>query len=288
MGINLNNRVIAEAEFAGIHGARVAGGYLLRLALKFAVQNWENAVPPVVLFGPSRVSLSGPEGIQLGLAFPETPQPFQVFRHAFASSILFEIQLSPLAMETIERIRDGQGFRLTIALRPEIRTEAALVIGFEEVHCAVSVSDWIKTLKEAGFGQFMLFEVPLIESIPDSTAVSEHMERAREHFTLGHCCDVVAACRMALEALTKSLDQKNHLTAAVQASKTAKQDLTLVQRELVMRQALTDFCNLAHHPTETSLGELFDRNTAQMALGSTAALVSSALRRHAAAQRTTQ
>lgn len=97
----------------------------------------------------------------------------------------------------------------------------------------------------------------------------------------GHYSDVVAACRLALEGLTKSLGQKADQNAALQMHRSDKQQLDLAQRELVMRQALTDFTNLAHHTTGVSMGELFDRNAAQLALESTAALISSALRRRA-------
>ena len=259
--------------------------YMLHLSLKFTVQNWNNTAPPIVVFGPSNVSLSDPQGILLGMAIPETPQPFQITNYGQTPSALFAIQLSPSAMETIESIRNGQGLTFTIMLRPEIRTESALVIGFEQVHCAVKVSDWLNVLKEANFGRSMLFEVPLIETPSSFVNINKHLEVARKHFALGHYNDVVATCRMALEALTQSLDQQGELKAALQLQKTEKQKLSRSQRELVMRQALTDFSSLAHHATDVPPEELFDRNAAQMALASTAALISSALNRHVAATR---
>lgn len=129
----------------------------------------------------------------------------------------------------------------------------------------------------------MLFEVPLPADVPGLEMVSERMEAGRRHLAQGHYSEAVAACRVALEALTNSLGQKPDVTAALQLHKTGKQQLDLAQRELVMRQSLTDFCSLAVHVTTAPIGEMFDRNAAQMVLGSTAALVSSALARRAAA-----
>ena len=102
----------------------------------------------------------------------------------------------------------------------------------------------------------------------------ELLEAARQLFVRGHYADAVARCRMVIEGLTASLGQEPQLRAALNAS---KQMWTREQRELFMRQAAMDFASLAHHPTGTPLDELFDRNAAQMMLGTTAALVSSAL-----------
>jgi hypothetical protein len=286
MGISLNSCSIAEARYEGIHGMRVAGGYMLRLSLAFNVPNWDQPVPPVVVFGPSRVFLNDAGGLLLGVALPEVPQPFRVTSYGQTSRLLFDLHLTPSAMETLERLRNGQGFRLKLKLQPEIRTTTELTMGFEDVHCIVNIADWLVALEQTQFGKSMLFEVPLPGDVPGLEVVGDRMEAARRHLTQGHYSEVVAACRLALEALTKSLGQQADMTAALQLHKAGKQQLNLVQRELFMRQALMDFSSLAHHDTGVPLGELFDRNAAQMALGSTAALVSSALSQRAAGLRT--
>lgn len=64
---------------------------------------------------------------------------------------------------------------------------------------------------------------------------------------------------MVIEDLTRGLGQEAQRKAALAAQ---KQSRTREQRELAMRQAAMDFASLAHHPTDVSLGELFDRNAA--------------------------
>jgi hypothetical protein len=87
---------------------------------------------------------------------------------------------------------------------------------------------------------------------------------------------------MVLEGLTQEMNEGQALKTAREAQKL---DRTVLQRELMMRQAAIDFAHLAHHPTGVSLDEAFDRNAAQMMLGMTAALVSSSMARRAAALR---
>lgn len=285
MGISLNSTTIAEPRFEGISGMRVAGGYVLRFTLVFNVFSCEGLTRPIVVFGPSRVALNDAGGLFLGFALPETPQPFRVGDHGLTSRVIFDLHLTPAAMEEVERLRNGQGVTMTIALQPEIRMPGELQVGFENVLCQVNVAAWLVALEQTGYGRSMLFEVPLPADLPGLGVVADRMEAARKHLTQGHYSEVVAACRMALEDLTKSLGQSAALTAVLQLPRSAKHQLDLAQRELLMRQALTDFTSLAHHTTGVPMGELFDRNAAQLALGTTAALVSSALRQRAAAQR---
>ena len=110
----------------------------------------------------------------------------------------------------------------------------------------------------------------------------ELLEAARGFLATGHYSEVVAKCRMVLESLTQELNEGPAMKAARDAQ---RPDRTVLQRELMMRQAAIDFAHLAHHPTGVSLDEAFDRNAAQMMLGTAAALVSSAMYRRVASAR---
>ena len=276
VSINLNSRIIAEARLAGISGARVAGGYLLRLTIEFNVLNWDQPPFPQVVFAPARVLLNGPHGMQLGPALPETIQPFTVSNYGGSRGACFELFLSPQAMEAIERCRDGQGVSLTIKLHGEIRRQEDVHLIYDDVRGDLNVVQWLGALEQAGYGRSMLYEVPLPLEPSGSGASIELLETARRLFAQGHYPDAVSKCRMVLEGLTAELGQEASLKAAISAQ---KQTRTREQRELAMRQAAMDFASLAHHPIGTSQDELFDRNAAQMMLGAAAALVSSALAR---------
>jgi len=253
------------------------------LGVEFDVLNWNEAGPiPLVLMAPARVWLQGQAGVSLGLAFPETIQPFTVSQYASKRPVLFDLPLTQQAMEALERHRNGQGVSLTIKLQAEVRRGPEIQIAFEDLTGTFNISQWIAALEQAGYGRSLLFEVP----IPSEPAGLENsirlLEAARGFLASGHYAEVVAKCRMVLEGLTQEINEGPALKAAREAQKL---DRTVLQRELMMRQAAIDFAHLAHHPTGVSLDEAFDRNAAQMMLGMTAALVSSSMARRAAALR---
>lgn len=274
MGINLNGRIIADARVTGITGATLAGGFLLRLSIEFIAPPWDLQDPPVVVFAPARVLMNGGHGLQLGLAFPETVQPFTVSIYGGTTPACFDLFLSKDALEAVEKRRDGQGVSLGVNFRGEIRRAGLVHPIYEDIRTDLNVVQWIAALEQAGYGRSMLFEVPIPSQPVAAGAAVEMLESARQLFARGHYPDAVAKCRMVIEGLTAELGQDALLQAAVNAQKTTR---TREQRELVMRKAAMDFASLAHHPTGVPLDELFDRNAAQMMLGMTAALVSSAL-----------
>lgn len=278
MGLTLNNRVLADARLQSIHGQRIAGGYRLRLSIEFTVHRWAlSSPPPHVLISPARVALSGQPGLVVGIAHAESNKPFSVDEYSNKTSCLFDLDLTPSALESIERHRNGLGVSLSVGLHAQVFAGPDIVPCFCDVTANLNQSQWIDALNQAGFGNTVLFEVPIPSSAdPDNNAV-ELLAAAQRLLLQGHYAEVVAKCRMALERLTQELQQGAEMERAKTEQKIKR---TLSQRELLMRQASIDFASLAHHPTDNSLSDLFDRNAALMMLGTTAALVSSALHKH--------
>jgi len=276
MSINLNGRIIADTRVTGVTGAKLAGGYLLKLSFEFISPVWSLLDPPTVVFAPAQVVMNGLHGLHLGLAFPELVQPFSVSSHGSTTGAGFDLFMSPAAMEAVEKLRDGQDVSLAISLRGEIRRGGEVHRLYDDFQVKLNVVQWLTALEQCGYGRSILFEVP-IPSVPAAAAAAvELLEAARHHFHSGHYPDAVSKCRMVLERLTAELGQDALLKAA---NDTKKIDRSREHREFAMRQAAMDFASLAHHPTGTPQDELFDRNAAQMMLGTTAALVSSALKR---------
>ena len=169
-----------------------------------------------------------------------------------------------------------------IKLQAEVRRGPEIQIAFEDLTGTFNISQWIAALEQTGYGRSLLFEVP----IPSEQAGLENsirlLEAARGFLASGHYSEVVAKCRMVLEGLTLELNEGPALKAAREAQKPVR---TVLQRELLMRQAAIDFAHLAHHPPVVSLDVAFDRNAAQMMLGIAAALVSSSMAQRATSLR---
>lgn len=278
MGITLNSgRIVADAKLAGIHGGRVAGAHALRLSVEFSVLSWDANDPPQVILAPARVQMTGQSGIALGVAFAETIQPFTVTKHSTTRAVIFELLLSPQAMEIVEQFRDGRGVSLVLNLHGEIRRAGEVQAFHEAARGDFNVAHWVAAMEQAGYGRSLLLEVPVPSELPALGPILQTLETARRLLLLGHYADVVAKCRLVIEGVTAELNQGAALKAALTVQ--PKANRSVEQRELVMRQAAMDFASLAHHPTDVAVDEIFGRNAAQMMLGITAALVSSAMAR---------
>lgn len=278
MGIAWNNRTIADARLSRVHGGKAAGGYVLRLGVDFNVLNWDaGETPPVVILAPARVWMPDAGGLSLGVAHPEAILPFTVTKYAGNSGVLFDLPLSHSAMEAVEKRRNGGAVALSIGLQAEIRLGAEIQRGWAELSATFNVSEWITALENAGYGRTLLFEVPVPLETGGSGSTLTLIEAARRLLASGHYSEVVAKCRMVLEGLSQELGDD----AATKVARLAQvRDRTSLQRELIMRQAAVEYAHLAHHPTGL-IDDGFDRSGAQMMLGITAALVSSAMARRA-------
>src|SRR5215207_8465254 len=121
MPICLNSRIIANTRVSNVSGAKLAGGYALRVGIEFSALNWDLDDPPQVLMAPARVHVGAQSFVSLGLAFPETIKPFVISPYHSTSAALFDLFLTPGAMESVERRRNGQEIALTIKLHGEVR-----------------------------------------------------------------------------------------------------------------------------------------------------------------------
>jgi hypothetical protein len=288
VSLTLNGgRIIANPSLSRVHGFKVAGGYGLRLGLEFVVPAWQVerwGSMPTVIFFPATVQVGDSEPFALGHAFAENPQPFTVTEHGSGpTGVLFDLILSPAAVERLERTRDGRGMHFKVKLQAEARRPDGTLVIWEELSKTFSQSDWLLALEHAGYGRTMLFEVPIPESAQGNGHWSRLLERARREYIEGRYSTSVGTCRLVLESLTTDLKQDVAIQEATDLKK--KRDRTVEQRELALRKAAMDYANAAHHVDSGHPDDLYDRREAQMLLGVTANLVATSLTRQADIQR---
>lgn len=74
-------------------------------------------------------------------------------------------------------------------------------------HCVIEISKskWLELLKDVGYGEYHLAEIPLprIRKVKALDASLQHIQRAWEHFLNGSDRETFAACHDALEKLAK-------------------------------------------------------------------------------------
>ncbi|RTL50390.1 MAG: hypothetical protein EKK46_13445 [Rhodocyclaceae bacterium] len=275
------SRIVADAEFSGLHGCSAIGGYGALVSVNFSVKNWDmdKPAPQVELADAPIKTISGNGNRLVGFAVPETVIPFTPGPYAQSIGTLYQLVLSNAAIEELERIRNGGDIALTLGLRGVITYAGEAQRIHDDVTCRINQSEWLKFLDVCGYGPTLLFEIPLplAAAVPVTNAQKE-LSRARQHLLQGHYQEVVAACRLVLESLTEQLQEGEELEAAKKLRGEGRNAMTTLQRELMIRQAAINYAHVAHHPNG-STDPLFDRSNAVMLLGIAASLVANGLRR---------
>lgn len=279
MSLSFNGRAIADVRFSSVHGAKMAGGFGISLSAVFNVQPWpEDGGRPIVCLTPAYISIVGAGTLGVGYAVPEVTIPFRVSSYPSEIGLLFNLLLSPGAMEDIERARVGQDLVLSMRIHGTVWHEGKAEALQTVIDCRISQSDWLVALDQSGYGRTLLFEVPLpASSAATAPSPAKYLQRAKAHLFKGHYDEVVSTCRLALESLSTGSDAADAQAKAMREFKGNPKALSLEQRELVLRQVAMNYTHLAHHhESDMELGR-YDRSTATMVLGVTAALVSRAV-----------
>jgi hypothetical protein len=265
--------IIADTRFESIHGEPAADGYRFKLTVVFSSPGWRHdQLAPVVRLSLASVTAVGAnEEAYVGYAIPELTIPFKVYSNSADSRHLHTLILTASAMETIERIRAGQGITLKLKLQGDVWKGHDASPLQETVECRISQSDWLRAIEQSGYGRALLFEVPLPVS-DDARAPARYLQQAKMHFVRGHYEEAVGVCRKALEAIKGPSDDQ---AAAMKLFKGGKdKDLRLDQRELIIRQAVMNYLHPAHHHDGNEDIIRYDRSSASMAMGLVASLLS--------------
>lgn len=289
MTLTHNSRIVAEPIFLGVSGAPAAGAYLLRFSLSLQVKEWPERQGLVLSLDRARLAVKGEDDspVFLGFASPESTVLIRLSAHSYVSNCLFDCLLIPSAMVAIEAIRAGGDLEFSLKLQGHTTFEVESMPLADELSCRVNQKDWLRVLREVGFRDTLLFEVPLPKKGESYVARSaiEFLHRAREHPLSGHYDESVATCRRAIESLEAFLDATHDRRTAVVAYQTDKKSMTRSQRADLVREAIVHFSHPSHHGEFNSVEDDVSRHDATMALGVTAALFAHSLSDSATAWR---
>jgi len=131
------------------------------------------------------------------------------------------IPLSPYQLQKIEEMRNGKELFLNVEffctavwrsdtpqkLITDITRIAVRVDNYSSDYCPFRVpqSDWVKTLKDLGYVDYVLCEIPL-RGVPARVGLKKaltHLEDAWEHFSNGNDEETLVSCYKAFEFLAK-------------------------------------------------------------------------------------
>lgn len=137
------------------------------------------------------------------------------------------LALTPYHLQKIEETRNGRDLYLIVKFTSAVveldKTDPSKLKGFHSPDAStpgysssycpfkVAQSDWMKILKDLGYGDYFLIEVPLrrIRSRKQMDKALEHLSKAWEHYAEDNNRETLASCFSAFEYLTKQAKSKS-------------------------------------------------------------------------------
>jgi len=260
--------VFAEGTITGVRGERGAGFHRLVLGTQLHV----NPVPEA---SPERPRLTGLiADVRAGNSnlgrFVGLPWRIESIwtpsRQARSQTAYLECDLDRSRLEAIEALRAGGNLNLQIDLQAQIDGADWQA---QSTEFSVNQSAWAEVLKESGYRQTIMIEVPVPDSSanPELEAAVVYLEQARSHLLAGRDRDAVGACRDVLEELKK-------LPGADLPEPTGNQHvMSKAERVMKLRKALTTLTHPARHRDEDAARILWSRVDAQAVITMTAGLI---------------
>lgn len=221
-----------------------------------------------------------------GLCFTSRFIPISETLESGIIKVNVPLSLKPTDIELIETKRAGSDLELsatvnTLLVRSntvhsEIRFED---IGWDQIgaqQTRLSQSEWLKCLKEMGYGNFFVIEIPVpeIPEKPEAQEVAKRLEKARDMLWKHENKEVVAELRLALEDLRKLIHgQKKELKASIvsriDVNSPGQEGYPKKSERLdEMEKQLWIFLHIAHHT-----GYEVTRDDAELAIMATVPLI---------------
>lgn len=283
MSFSYNGYSVADIEVTGVFGRAGVGASLLCLCIAFHVP--ETALAEVRLRNfQLRINVEGDAGKVpsfLGFAEPEVPLELATRSGQNPRRLIFELPLAEGQLFALEKLRGGDDLHLKLRFTALADGPAGVWPQQDEISFRLNLSEWAKVLKELQGPEYMVIGIPLPKCAQDH-ALAEAVGRIRRghaHLVDGRFDAVVSECRLAVESAALATGEKPAIDATAQKLKSAKRDMTKLEREFSLMEAVRHYTQLAHHVDDRGAAEYYSRDDANMLLATAAALVSSSLAR---------
>jgi len=189
------------------------------------------------------------------------------------------IPLTPYQLQKVEEMRNGKALFLNVeflcvvgwltsAPSPTITTLTGVAVNvaeYSEPYCPFRVpqSDWVKILKDLGYGDYFLMEIPL-KGVPDRRGMQkavEHLKAAWEHFEQGNDDETLVSCYKAFEYLAKKYKCEHPDQNAFEKILSDIPEMEKRRRLKMLMHDLCQFLTLGRHERGTEATMLDERDS---------------------------
>lgn len=246
MALDCQGYTIAELRPHGVQGEKNLGRHI---RLGFNVEMNIIATPPenrgssaAPSSTPAPISLHSISGrisaqttkppIALGHLYTDSPAWVNTYTREHREYLTMYVDLAPDQIEALEEYRGGAGLSFLLNIMALTKRQEDVDMKAEQIVFTVNQSAWIDVLKQVGYGDFLLFEIPALPKATTETDYLDCLKEARQHLWFGQYDDAVEDCRKALacywtvHALDKPIAQseRNFCTKKSAATPPATQD----------------------------------------------------------------
>jgi hypothetical protein len=157
-------------------------------------------------------------------------------------------------LSALEEIRAGNEITLTVRLNLELQEGDSTTWTVVLMDHALKRDAWLEILKNLGFADRMLLEVPSLSppSNPRLAQVFEHLQRAQNALLEGEYREAIGRCRDVLEALSLALGDGDRTRPEVEALFANSRTLDKDERLQALRRALKLLTHPARHADEVA------------------------------------
>ena len=265
MRISIRNGIsyLIQFDHIQVHGGKALAGYAFTFTLngKRSVNEFPSVIFDITL------SLSTVlQERQIISSIPSSPQLIQFVKSAESERADFLVILSKEQINAIEEYRQEKDLQLNFGLSALTSLSGLIDKSFDCVDATIPREQWLKALKDSGFRQTILFEIPMPEV---DEAFGAFISKAQEFLEIGHYKDAVMQCRHILETIESvRSDKKLSSSANDKAHSNERKDMTAIERMLSLREQLKNVCQLGAHGSE-----FFTRSQAKAVLSMTLVLL---------------
>jgi hypothetical protein len=274
MTIQFNGRTAADVKALTVRGHSGLGYQALEFTAEVHGRASAERLSLIGLCG--EVSVIGQSGQGfLGQLSPKGPQSFVFPDYRSTTETLLRVTGSQI--EKIEEIRNGGPLTFTVNLSGlAVGTQNLPEAFCENLHFAISQSDWLGVLGSLKYSRTFLLEIPLLEEACETEPnYFSHLQDAMKAMHQGNWRESVGCCRDALESLSTALGetQDDHLMRKAQDLIKGSRSWDMPQRLRAVRIALFSVAAAARHSDEVGQSIDWSRSDAQSVIALTANLI---------------
>lgn len=263
ISIRHSSNNLIEFDQLQINGRKALGGYAFTFTLKGKRAPME---PSVTILNLCLSVATTNQKELIASSILSSTQLIQCSQYPNSEQISFEIIFTKEQVNSLEEYRQEKDFQLALGLSAVTSSEGQIWPSLDISDVIIPRESWLNALRDAGFRQTILFEVPLPEMDKELDSL---VSKAQEFIEIGHYKDAVMQCRHIIEAIESVRgDRKLSGAANEKAHGNGRKDMTSIERMLSLREQIKNVCQLGAHGSES-----FTRTQAKTVLVITMALL---------------